>query len=435
MVRKYSCFILAIFLILMVLNTVAFGDSFVKSLPLTNATAYDPAVDYFVIEGSAMGGTTGFIEPENGYIYHNATIAACAASSWGWARIGIDVQDGIFSDNFTVNQSGIYKLVLNGKLNGDVIEGSTAISAGIGKTTGSLYIAGRLGGENSTDYSIYNLHEVQDDLIDFLNDSIVSSAKNIISTFVPGAGSAIGNLYDVLIALDKSKEWDNETFQIISYNYLEAGKNYRWTFYVRSVQGSAQAIGGSGAALYEMEVSNLTADLYYTGESAIHTVLAAADSNGIITPSGNISVGDTQEINFRAVPDQGYLVDRWYVDGQDVGGYASGLLIPHVYEDRIVTVTFRPMPDLEITDLHPEPSPTNNVFKVGQKISWFVTTRNNGGSAKASRVSYYLAETPGDLSNYIIDDSIIALNNGAEKTVHNDYTFTASDIGQKYLLC
>ena len=121
MARKFSCLILVIFLIPMVLKTVAFGDTFVKSLPLTNATVYDPAPDLFLLEGSSMGGSTGYISPESGLIYHNATIAACAVSSWGWARVGIDVLDGIISDSFTVNQSGTYKLILSGKLNGDAL--------------------------------------------------------------------------------------------------------------------------------------------------------------------------------------------------------------------------------------------------------------------------------------------------------------------------
>jgi hypothetical protein len=413
--------------------------SFVKTLPLINATAYDPAPDLFLLEGSSMGGSTGYITPESGLIHHNAEIAACALSSWGWARVGIDVVDGILSDSFTVTQSGTYKLVLSGKLNGSVIEGSThpiPYVPGVGKTTGELYIAGQLIGENAVDYSIKTLHDAPDDILDWslLNDIVINSCENIISYFVPGGG-ALTELYDVLLTLDKKETWNNETFQIISYNYLEANKDYKWSIYVRSVLGSTQAIGGAGAALYEMEVSNLTADLYTTGDSIIHTVTSTAGPNGVIMPSGNSSVMDGQEITFRATPNQGYLVDRWYVDEQDVGGYSSGLLIEHVYNDRSAHVTFRPMPDLEITDLHPEPSSATNSFAVGQEVDWSVTIKNNGGNAEVNSMICYLGETPDDLSNHISDDPVIALDTGAEVTITNDYTFTEGDIGERYLIC
>ena len=243
--------------------------------------------------------STGYIEPEYGHIYHNATITTCAATffSWGWARIGIDVQDGIISDAFTVDRSGKYKLVLTGTLNGSVVEADSSVwyLPGEGKTTGSLYIAGRLGGESNVDPArIKNLHEFDHGMMAFLNDVAVSSCKNIIGYFVPNT-EALMKLYDVLIALDKSKEWNNESFEIVSYNYLEADQSYKWSFLVRSVQGSAQMAGGTGAALYQLDVTNLSADLYLTDVS-LYTVSVSAGFNGAVTPNSVRSEEHTSEL-------------------------------------------------------------------------------------------------------------------------------------------
>jgi len=58
-------------------------------------------------------------------------------------------------------------------------------------------------------------------------------------------------------------------------------------------------------------------------------------------------------ITFNATPDSGYVVDRWYVDGQDVGGVTPSILIQNVQADRTVLVTFKlqPQPDSETVTL------------------------------------------------------------------------------------
>ena len=71
---------LLLVLICCISSEVARADSFIMNLPLNDATAYDPEPIFIEQEGSAFGGTTGFISQTDGRIYHNATIAASALS-------------------------------------------------------------------------------------------------------------------------------------------------------------------------------------------------------------------------------------------------------------------------------------------------------------------------------------------------------------------
>jgi len=68
---------------------------------------------------------------------------------------------------------------------------------------------------------------------------------------------------------------------------------------------------------------------------------AFAGSHGTITPSGDRYVSPGGSITFHAVPDDGYIVDRWYVDGEDVTGSIDGLMLENVNRNRVVQVTFK----------------------------------------------------------------------------------------------
>jgi len=101
-----------------------------------------------------------------------------------------------------------------------------------------------------------------------------------------------------------------------------------------------------------------------------------------------------------------------------------------------VTYTPPPPPDLIVTELSPDPIPLFDQFTVGQNIDWNVTVKNNGmGPADSSSVGYYLGTSSTDLSNRINRDSIDALNKGESDSAHDLYTFTESDIGQRFLIC
>jgi len=354
-------------------------------------------------------------------------------------------------------------------------------------------------------------------------------------------------------------------------------------------------------------------------EATNHKITASHGSNGSIDPEGDVYVDEGDDITFNATPDSGYVVDRWYVDGQDVGGMTPSILIQNIQTDRTVRVTFKPQsdpdsetktltsvadsytaesdpsgnrgtrtqlgitgasigtrqygfvkfnissvpsgstitgvelklysywhwnpdnadtwvgaigqswsetgvtwnnqpnamsglsifkqfssdgyhtwssssyPDLKslvqawvdgtksnygffltreqgyqgdtayrtrewgtssqrpklivtyiplppsdliITNLYPDPSPVNNTFYVGQSVDWYVTVKNNdSGPADSSSVGYYLGTSETDLSNRINSEPIDALNEDISDTAHDFYTFIASDVGQKFLIC
>ncbi|MBW2663917.1 MAG: hypothetical protein JRD93_18550 [Deltaproteobacteria bacterium] len=104
-------------------------------------------------------------------------------------------------------------------------------------------------------------------------------------------------------------------------------------------------------AAVEVKVNNI--ELTYMGLLDGYTITASSGSNGSIDPEGDVYVAEGSSKTFNATPDSGYVVDRWYVDGQDVGGGISSILIQNVQADRTVLVTFKlsPPPDSETVTL------------------------------------------------------------------------------------
>ena len=102
----------------------------------------------------------------------------------------------------------------------------------------------------------------------------------------------------------------------------------------------------------------------------------------------------------------------------------------------VVNYTLPPPPDLIITKLYPDPSPSSDQFIIGESIDWHVTVKNQGdGPAESSNVGYYLGTSSTDLSDRIQSRSVGELNEGESDSVYESYIFTSDDIGQKYLIC
>jgi hypothetical protein len=73
-----------------------------------------------------------------------------------------------------------------------------------------------------------------------------------------------------------------------------------------------------------------------------HSITASAGSNGVINPNGTFvkNYGDNQQ--FEAIPETGYVVDKWYRDGNlaQTGGLIYTL--NNIQADAIVLVNFKP---------------------------------------------------------------------------------------------
>ena len=80
---------------------------------------------------------------------------------------------------------------------------------------------------------------------------------------------------------------------------------------------------------------NLTANF----AQSTHTIQATAGANGIITPSGTITVAHGANQSFSMIPDDGYEVQDVYIDGNPVGPMTS-YTFTNVTADHYIHVTF-----------------------------------------------------------------------------------------------
>lgn len=128
-----------------------------------------------------------------------------------------------------------------------------------------------------------------------------------------------------------------------------------------------------------------------------------------------------------------YLIANGLGDRAD---FSSPLVSSDSRRPKLVVTYTPPLPsDLIVTDLHPEPAPSSNIFYVGDNIEWHVTVRNNGaGSAAESYVGYYLGSSPTDLSNRINRDTTSVLGSGQSDSDDDSYLFVEADQGEKYLI-
>ncbi|MHC4749473.1 MAG: InlB B-repeat-containing protein [Planctomycetota bacterium] len=71
-----------------------------------------------------------------------------------------------------------------------------------------------------------------------------------------------------------------------------------------------------------------------------YTVTATAGPNGSVSPeSVNVNSGDDQQ--FAANPKDGYVVDTWFLDGEDVKGDGNTYILSKILANHAVHVTFR----------------------------------------------------------------------------------------------
>lgn len=91
---------------------------------------------------------------------------------------------------------------------------------------------------------------------------------------------------------------------------LTEGQTY---YFVVRAHTSAGQSGDSNEISYQVPVS----------QPLVHIINAASDTNGTISPSGNVSVNDGAFQTFDITPDNGYRIADVKVDGQSVGAVQS----------------------------------------------------------------------------------------------------------------
>jgi Tol biopolymer transport system component/subtilisin-like proprotein convertase family protein len=87
-----------------------------------------------------------------------------------------------------------------------------------------------------------------------------------------------------------------------------------------------------------------------TGTLPVHTISAIAHLNGTIDPNGMLDVNEGEDQHFTATPDDGYMVDWWYLDSEpnQMGGTTYTLY--NIQSDHTVEVTFKLIPPVIYVD-------------------------------------------------------------------------------------
>lgn len=242
-----------------------------ETLPLTGATAYDPE-PVPDIDGFGWAFSTGTINPTEGQINHNS----CAIAAY-LGTAGISVFDGIKSGSFTVDRSGRYKLHISGFIDGEIREGSSASITGVSKSGGRLLIGGGL---TTVEDSV--LHET-----DFSNLAMITemawAAWIVFLDRIDETGVSAKLLSAIKDALTPRKLWNGEAFDLYSYDSLQAGIEYNWSFFVASAVAAGAFGNVKGVALYEANVYGLSVDLTYLGDDEFEPQTEVTTEGGYLS--------------------------------------------------------------------------------------------------------------------------------------------------------
>lgn len=80
---------------------------------------------------------------------------------------------------------------------------------------------------------------------------------------------------------------------------------------------------------------------YTQREANVYTIVTSAGQNGSIDPNGPTSVTEQQTVQFTATPDSGYLVDKWYLDGDPLDIFGPVCTLESVDSNHTLHVTFK----------------------------------------------------------------------------------------------
>ena len=103
----------------------------------------------------------------------------------------------------------------------------------------------------------------------------------------------------------------------------------------------------AGTYTFENVQANHSIDVYFSDDPVItHDVTATSGENGSISPEGVVHVREGSDKYFYFYPDEGYEVDKVFVDDAEITNLASKeyYIVSNVTEDRTIHVTFKKMP-------------------------------------------------------------------------------------------
>jgi len=213
----------------------------------------------------------------------------------------------------------------NGKIDPDgfvsVKHGSNQtykITPNTGFEIGSVKVDGQEVTVTNGEYSFTNVTK---------NHSIDVTFKQIVHIITATAGSNGMISPNGRIATNYGT---NQTFTITPYEGFEVA-----TVKVDGVD--AQLINNT------YTFANVTKDhtINVTFKQIVHTITAAAGSNGTISPSGNVSVNHGKDQTFTVTPNKGYEVATFTVDGVNANLTNNSYTFTNVTKDHTINVTFK----------------------------------------------------------------------------------------------
>ncbi len=151
-------------------------------------------------------------------------------------------------------------------------------------------------------------------------------------------------------------EWYNG-----DYGYVRIGDDVTFTFApIADGQGNYYEIEtvyidgvvndeakDAGTYTFENVQANHSIDVYCSSDPVItHDVTATSGENGSISPEGVVHIREGNTKRFDFIPDDGYEVDKVFVDGVEITNLATKEYynVANITEDRTIHVTFKKLP-------------------------------------------------------------------------------------------
>jgi len=220
-------------------------------LDLTGATASSYVVDY---EGNfGLGGAASLpeIRPEEGRIHQIVNTGAMIFG--GHCITAVDAILGEFS----VSTNGYYRVTLAGTTQGQIYNTALEGPAAGGGSAFNISL-----GASVHDMGANTFQEYVSDLGwgSFITDVVaVGTIKAMLSILSAGSGDLLGLVVDLKSQAVPTVAWPPspppQEFSMSFEGFLEAGRQYGWSFYARTAAGSASFGLGTRMGLVDMEVS------------------------------------------------------------------------------------------------------------------------------------------------------------------------------------
>jgi pimeloyl-ACP methyl ester carboxylesterase len=291
------------------------------------------------VSGSTFSYNLNNLAPGTAYTYH-----AYAKNSAGlWNQVVNNV-------SFATQPQGSFQLTATAGANGTISpSGTFTVNAGAsqtftasgnsGYTPDQWTVDGSAAQSGGSIYTLQNIQEVHSVFVSFKADAsqthtlaLASSNPSSGVTISISPGDLNGNNGGVSTPI--TLRYNAGTTVSLQAAFSANGIPFRrWTL-------DGAQYGTSFATSLSMDGNHVLTAIYL----ASYAVTPVAGGNGSISPSTAQEVDSGGSITFTASPAPGYVVDSWYVDGNQnpVGSGVATFTLNGVANNRIVTVTFKP---------------------------------------------------------------------------------------------